>query len=130
MRPDLERKFISRYVIKAKRNRYLGFIEREKTRGLFLGMLYHGQDFDKQLFQELKGNHQKQLEAILAKTQPFKKNDSCYVISVDSKWDGQEIPLAKAIEEIVGREGSLILFAEGAVIYYEGEGPHNCYLSL
>jgi hypothetical protein len=125
MRPDLEQAFINKYVLKAKRSRYLDF------RGKLLDMLYHGQDFDKSLLQRLRGNKQQQLDAIFAKARQLKNGDQCYVISVDDELDGKEFSTIDAIDRIVDRvEGCVVLFGNGEGIYYEGEPPHNCYLSL
>jgi hypothetical protein len=82
MRLDLEQQFIKRFVVKAKQERYLGFVENPKRRGSFLGMLYHGQDLDTKLFQELRGGIIES-EAICNKANSLKNGDKGYIISVN-----------------------------------------------
>ena len=130
MRLDLEQQFIKRFVIKSKQGRYLSFIENSKRRGTFLGMLYHGQDLNKQLLQDLRGSSLPESIAIRTKADSLKNGDKCYVISINKKLDGREISLAEAIEKVVGQEGTLLLFGDGIGVYYEGEPPHNRFLSL
>jgi hypothetical protein len=72
MRPDLEQQFIKQFVLKAKQNRYLGFVENPKRRGSFLGMLYHGQDLDTRRFQDLRDAGIHETDAILKKAQSLK----------------------------------------------------------
>ena len=129
MRLDLEQQFIKRFVFKAKQDRYLGFVENPKRRNVFLKMLYHGQDLDTHLFQELRGSIIES-DAIRKKAQSLKNGDKCYIISVSRALDGREMSLTEAIEESVGQEGTLLLFGDGAGAYYEGEPPYNRYLSL
>jgi hypothetical protein len=132
MRLDLEQNFIRKYVLKSKRERYVEFLAKDKTRSKFLEMLYHGQDLDKNLFKELHGNHQHQVETIRAKAKSLVDGHKCYVISKDKQWDGRELPTAQAIDEIVSNfvEATLLVFGNVAGVYYEGEPPHNCYLSV
>lgn len=129
MRLDLEQQFIKRFMLKAKQDRYLGFVESPKRRGSFLGILYHGQDLDTRLFQELRGSIIES-DAIRNKANLLKNGDKCCIISVNKELDGREMPLTEAIEEAVGREGTLLLFGDGAGAYWEGEAPYNRYLSL
>lgn len=131
MNQDLESLFINRYVIKNKRQRYLDFIGNPKRRGAFLEMLYHGQDLNFSLFQQLKGNYQQGVDAIFNKAGTVKGGDKCYIVSVGSVLDGKQIFTTEAIERLVcNEEGFLIIFGELEVVYYEGEPPHNQYLSL
>jgi hypothetical protein len=130
MRPDLEQQFIRRFVLKAKQDRYLGFVENPKRRGSFLGMLYHGQDLDTRQFQDLRGAGIHETDAILKKAQSLKNGDKCYIVSVNKQLDGQEMSLTEAIKRTVNQEGTLLLFGDGAGAYWEGEPPHNRYLSL
>lgn len=130
MRPDLEQQFIKRFVLKEKQDRYLGFVENSKRRGTFLGMLYHGQDLDTRLFQDLRGSGVHESDAIRNKANLLKNGDKCYIISVNKALDGREMSLTEAIEEAVGREGTLLLFGNGAGAYWEGEPPYNRCLSL
>ena len=130
MRLDLEQQFIKRFVLRAKQTRYLGFIENPKRRGTFLGMLYHGQDLEKRMFQDLRGTGVHESDTILKKARSLKNGDKCYIISVNKELDGQEVSLTEAIKKIVNEEGTLLLFGDGAGAYWQGEPPYNRCLSL
>ncbi|UOQ97472.1 hypothetical protein MUN81_19825 [Hymenobacter sp. 5317J-9] len=130
MRLDLEQQFIKRFVLKAKQDRYLRFVENPKRRSSFLSMLYHGQDLDRSKFQDLRGAGTHEINAILEKAHSLKNGDKCYFISVNKGLDGQEMSLNQAIKEIVNQEGTLLIFGDGAGAYWEGEPPFNRYLSL
>ncbi|MFD1469738.1 hypothetical protein ACFQ48_16035 [Hymenobacter caeli] len=130
MRLDLEQQFIKRFVLRAKQDRYLGFIENPKRRGTFLGMLYHGQDLDTRRFQDLRGAGIYETDAILEKAHSLKNGDKCYIISVNKELDGQEMSLTEAIKKIINREGTLLLFGDVVGAYWQGEPPYNRYLSL
>ena len=120
MRLDLEQKFIKQFVLKAKQDRCLGFVESPKRRGVFLEMLYRGQVLDKRLFQELWGSIHES-DATHNKAHSATNGDKCYIISVRAKLDGQEMSLNEAIKEVAGREGTLLLFGDGAGVCYDGE---------
>ncbi|GAA4009868.1 hypothetical protein GCM10022408_22530 [Hymenobacter fastidiosus] len=111
---DLEKAFIDKYVVKNKRQRYLGFIESPKRRGTFLGMLYHGQDLDKGQLKPLKGFFKTEILKRIA-GRPI---DSCYIISVNPALDGGQIPVAAALAEIVAyTEGIVLIFGHCELIY-------------
>ena len=123
---DLERAFINKYVVKNKRQRYLGFIGSPKRRSAFLEMLYHGQDLDKSKLRPLKGLFKTEVVEWVAQRQI----DSCYIISVDPALDGRKMTVAAALNEIRPYvEASVLIFGQGELIYYMGEPPHNEYLN-
>jgi hypothetical protein len=123
----LERKLIEKFVIREKKERYLGFIAKANTRRKFLSELYHFKDFDWKSFEEIPGN-QNETEVILRKID--KRNiTSCYVISVDENFDGKTFSVVEAIEQVESIEGTIKIFGEAEVVYYEGEGPNNRYIS-
>ncbi len=94
-------------------------------------MFYHGQDLDKSLLQGLRGNAHQALEAVRNKAKSCINGDKCYVISMNKEWDGKEMLTSDAIDGIVNHiEATLLIFGDGAGVYYEGEPPHNTYLSL
>ncbi|KAA9325325.1 hypothetical protein F0P96_20195 [Hymenobacter busanensis] len=131
MRLDLEKAFINRYVVKEKRQRYLGFVESDKHRGKFLGMLYHGQDLDISLLQELKGNYQVCLDMILAAAKSIRGGIGAYCISVNPLLDGKTLTTMEEIIPLVSsEEGFVLIFGDLEAVYYEGEAPYNQYLSI
>jgi hypothetical protein len=51
-----EHTLIKKFVIKNKQDRYLTFLEKDKTRKKFINELYHFKDFNWKLFREISGN--------------------------------------------------------------------------
>ena len=129
MNLDLEKKFIERFLIKEKKERYLTFVKKEKTRNKLLNELYHFKDFNWKLFKEIKSSENER-EVILKKITTRKNIDNCYVISVDQLYDGKMFSVHQAIEEIVGVEGTILIFGEIEVVYYEAETFDGRYISL
>ncbi|RSK32384.1 hypothetical protein [Hymenobacter metallilatus] len=124
MNLELETSFISKYIVKAKRQRYLSFINNPKHRKKFLEMLYHGQDIDKDKLRRLHSSLD--IEVILQNL----CNAACYIISSDSTIDGQEMAVDDVFKNIIGRtEGTVVLF-DKEIVYYYGEPPYNEYINI
>jgi len=130
MRLDLEEKFITKYVLKHKRDRNLGFVRNERNRGQFLGTLYHGSHFDERLFRELQGNHEQQMLALHKIAESVGLATSCYFISVDPQLDGKEIPAQEAIKHVLNSGGTVLIFGDLNAVYYGGEPPNTRYISV
>jgi hypothetical protein len=52
------------------------------------------------------------------------------VISVDLEYDGKFVSVDEAIEDVIGTEGTILVFGGADVIYYEGEAPSRRYISI
>lgn len=129
MHYEIEQLFIKKFVIKNKQERFLNFLGNKKTRIKFTNELYHFKYLVGSLIREIKGN-ESEAAAILSKIQDKKDIVSCYVISVNSKFDGKLLSINEAIENLVGEEGSILVFGDAEVIYYEGEAPGRRYISI
>ena len=125
---ELEQKLIAKFVIKAKQDRYLTFLSKEKTRHKFIAELYHFRDFNWNLFREIPGSESEK-EAVAAEV-GRRKISTCYVISVDAEYEGKFLPVDEAIEDVIGIEGTVLIFGGADVIYYEGEAPSRRYISV
>jgi hypothetical protein len=49
---------------------------------------------------------------------------------VNSEYDGKIMTLDEAIKNVVGIEGTILIFGDAEIVYYEGEPPENKYISL
>jgi hypothetical protein len=125
----LEQTFINKYVIKEKRNRYLNFIAKEKTRKKFTRELAHTLDLDWRKFREISGNDSEK-KLIISKIEANKHISSCYVISYWEKYDGKLFSVDDAINDIIGEQEVILIFGNAEVVYYEGEAPGNRYISI
>jgi hypothetical protein len=123
-----EQKLIAKFVNKAKQDRYLTFLSKEKTRHKFTEELYHFRDFNWNLFREIPGS-ESEWETVAAEVKK-KKISTCYVISVDLEYDGKFVSVDEAIEDVIGTEGTILVFGGADVIYYEGEAPSRRYISI
>ena len=129
MQAQTEQIFINKFVIKDKQERYLSFLSKDKTRKKFTSGLYHFKDFNWKLFRQITGSEDER-ETILAKVNSRKNISTCYVISVNSEFDGKLIPIAEAIKNVVGQEGTILVFGDAEIVYYEGEAPSNRYINV
>lgn len=125
---EQEQKLISKFVTKAKQDRYLNFLSKEKTRHKFTAELYHFRDFNWNLFREIPGSENER-ETVAAEVRR-RKISTCYVISADHEYDGKSFSFDDAIEDIIGTEGTIVIFGDTDVIYYEGEAPSRRYISI
>jgi hypothetical protein len=122
-----EQTFIKKFVVKDKQDRYLTLPEKGKIRKMFIEMLYHFNDFNWQLFREIPGNESKK-NTIANKVKSRKNLSTCFIISTDSDYDGKTILVDGAIENVVGIEGSILIFGDAEITYYEGEAPGRRYI--
>ena len=123
---DIEIKVIKRFIIGEKQDRYLSFIQKDKTRRKFTKELAH---FSSQLkdFEEIKGNERKVIEDTVT---GLGNPTDCYVISEDSQMDGRRMKIDEAMLKIFGNGmGTLLVFGDANQVYYEGEGPSDRWIS-
>ncbi|HEX9097159.1 MAG TPA: hypothetical protein VF990_13800 [Candidatus Dormibacteraeota bacterium] len=53
----------------------------------------------------------------------------CWLVSERSDWDGRQMPLANALDAVVGAGfGTVISCIPGRLGYFEGESPENRHL--
>ena len=126
---QIEELFIRKFIIKDKQERYLGFIEKEKTRNKFTRELSHFKDFKWDLFREISGSENER-EAIKAKIKKNIKISTCYVISGYSQFDKKIISTLEAIENIVGNDSTILIFGNAEIVYYEAEAFDGRYISV
>ncbi len=122
---NIESKVIENFVIKDKRDRYLNFIKKSKTRRKFTDALAH---FSAQLgnFQEIKTN---ELEEINRRLQKIKFIEDCYLISENNEIDGKRLKIKDALTETIGMGmGTLIVFGNADLVFYEGEEPSDRWI--
>jgi hypothetical protein len=124
-----EQLMISRFVIKDKQERFLGFIGKDKTRRKFTDELYHFRHFNWKLFREIPGSENER-DAIRAKLSAKKSIKTCQVVSVNSGLDGKTLSVEDAISTAVGEEGTILIFGNAEVVYYEAEPFDGRYISI
>jgi hypothetical protein len=124
-----EQTLIKKFVIKEKQDRYLTFLSKDKTRNKFTDELYHFKDFNWKLFREIPGS-ENESQVIALKVSSNKNISTCSIISADPDLDGKIMSVDEAIKNGVGIEGTILIFGDADIIYYEGDAPKSRYISL
>jgi hypothetical protein len=124
---EFESKVIKRFVIKNKQERYIQFIQNQKNRGRFTGQLAHFNDLKFELFEEVVGDEK---SIILAKLASVGKYKDCYLISENPELDQKFMEIDTALNEVIGfGMGTLIIFGDAEMLYYEAEGPKDRWIA-
>lgn len=126
---DLEAKVVSRFVVKAKRDRYLSFVTSPRNRSKLLADLHNATVFLKmEVFEQVTGLEEEIIRQALQRH--GLSTSTCYVISDNKRLDTQVLPLPEALRAVVGWGlGTLLVFGEAQVVYFEGEGKNVRYIS-
>lgn len=124
---QIEETLIKRFIIKDKQDRYLGFVAQERTRNKFTRELYHFKDFKWNLFREIPGSENERA-TILSKIN--KNIKYCYSISANNNLDGKRYAVSDAIDNIVGQEGTILIFGDVEIVYYEAEAMDGRFISI
>ncbi len=105
----------------------MNFISKEKTRDKFTSELAHFKDLDFRLFEEVKGDERKMIKD---KIKVLPKLMDCYLISEDNELDRKRLTVDEALRETIGHGmGTIVVFGDAEIIFYEGEGPSNRWIS-
>ncbi len=126
---DLEIKVIKKFIDKSKQNRFIQFISSLKNRHKFIAELSHFDCLKSNLFVEVNGKEQQMIFAALLKNNI--SSEICYVISENSQLDCQILNTFYVLKEVIGQgNGTILVFGNADLIFYEGEGPKSRYMSI
>ena len=125
---DLEIAVIKKFVDKNKQDRFIQFTSSAKGRHKFINELAHFKFFDWNKFDNIEGDEE---QAILTALQKNKITDkTCYAISENKNLDTKVLNINQAINETVGYgQGTILVFGDAEIIYYESEEMKERYLS-
>lgn len=127
MNLELEKLVIEKFIVKTKCDRYLSFVKSEKNRKKFTFQLAHFHDLRLDLFDEITGN---EWEIIEERIQSIRNIKYCFIISENSEIDQKIMDIETALNETIGKGmGTLIVFGNAEVVFYEGESPNNRWIS-
>jgi hypothetical protein len=105
----------------------LNFCKSQKTRTKFTKELSHFRDFRQDQFEEVRNDERK---IIRDRIKSLSNKKDCYLISESFKLDKQRLDIDSALNEIIGQGiGTLIVFGDAEIVYYEGEGPSDRWIS-
>jgi hypothetical protein len=124
---EIESQIIQKFVRKDKRDRYLAFISKQKTRYKFVSELAHFNDFEPNRFDKVSGDKR---QVIQTRIKTIKNQSDCYAISENREIDGQRIDIKTALEKTIGYGmGTILVFGDIDIVYFEGEGPNDRLIS-
>lgn len=127
MSQDIEKKVIERFIVKSKRERYLTFIESDKTRGKFISELAHFRDLRQERFDKVSGDEKKVIKDRIKVLGNIK---DCYLISENSELDKKRLDIDAALSMTIGYGmGTLIVFGDAQIVFYEAEGLSDRWIS-
>lgn len=127
MSQDIEKKVIERFIVKSKRERYLTFIESDKTRGKFISELAHFRDLRQERFDKVSGDEKKVIKDRIKVLGNIK---DCYLISENSELDKKRLDIDAALSMTIGYGmGTLIVFGDAQIVFYETEGLSDRWIS-
>lgn len=110
MQIETEAAFVSAFIVKERRDRYLYLLSSSRRRERILSNLYHCRDIDPRYSREVTTTGGTSLEEQLRMAGA---PDECYVISTDDNHDGRELDLRDVLEEYVAGNAMLISCVPG-----------------
>ena len=127
--PDLvlESKFINQFIVASKRDRYLGFLQNEKTRVKFVNDISTTNFLLPELFDKIGGNER---ETILKRIKQMGNVQDCYIISENEALDRKRLATDDTLAAVIGADaGALLIFVDAEIVYCEGEGMNNRWIN-
>ncbi len=118
---------VATFVIRDRRGRYLKLLATAHGREKLRKDLAHFADLDLRLATPIQGAHG--ASAIAEMLRAKGAAQSCYSLSESSQLDNRELPIADALEAIVGRGmGTFLSCIPGRLAYFEGEERGERYI--
>jgi hypothetical protein len=123
-----EQAFVRAFIVADKQARYLAKLSSSSRRRDITARLYHSFDYDPKYVAQIPPGEQT-TQAIFARLRKLGAPESCHAIAADSKLDGEDLPLAEALERVVGViDGVILSCIPGVLAYYESEDLKGRYV--
>jgi hypothetical protein len=117
---DHEAELIKAFFAPSKRERYLEFVSKPKTRRKFVRELAHFRDLDARYAKQIYVNP----VGLAALLKQMCVPDVCWVVSENSEIDGKLMPVSDALSELGRDMGTFLSFVSGKLAYFENEDGH------
>lgn len=122
---ELETKVVQRFVLAHKQERCLGFLMSEILRMKLVAEM--SRSLDLSLFSRVVGDEGRR---VLSVAGTMNIPGICYIISEHKPWDMKQMAAPEALRLVVGSDlNSLLVFDRARLVYFEGEGFNNRWLS-
>jgi hypothetical protein len=119
---------IRAFITAERRERYLSLLTSSRGREKLRGRLAHLHDLDQRFVSPPPSNEQTP-SALAALLRARGAPEECVLLAEDASLDGRRLPLAEALQMIVGRGmGALLSCIPGRLAFYEGEEPGQRYI--
>ena len=115
-----EEELIKAFFLPTKRERYLEFVSKPKTRKKLLRELAHFKGLDPRYAKPVHVNPL----GLVALLKEKKVANICWVVSENSEIDGRSMPVADALTELGRDMGTFLSFVPGKLAYFENEDGH------
>lgn len=125
---DRDRAVIESFIQQSKRQRWLELMRSDKGRNKLRSALAHFADFDPGTIVPISPNqqHPRSIHRLLTDSGAPR---ICSLISENANWDGLDMELDIALQEIVGNGfGTIVNCIPGKLAYFEGEGPKRRFI--
>jgi hypothetical protein len=115
-----EAELIRSFFMPTKRQRYVEFVSKPKTRQKFLRELAHFKSLDPRYAKAVHLNPAGLISLLKQKRVP----DTCWVASENRDIDGKSMPTTDALAELGRDMGTFLSFIPGKLAYFENEDGH------
>jgi hypothetical protein len=123
-----EADWLGNFLLRSKRERYLGFLLSPKRRQKFIDILYHFDDFEPSCVRAVPSSRSRP-EDIEHELKSLKAPQECYLVSTNRMWDQRTMPLDRVLKEVGdGSNGTIVCCIPGRLAYFVAEGPHHRYI--
>ena len=125
---DHEAALVEAFIVEAKRERFTSLLANPGKRGKITRLLAHLQDLDPTLMKRVP-NGQQSASGIEKVLRSLGAPTLCHVVSESASLDQRKMPLAEALDMVVGSGlGTLISCIPGRLAYYESEEQNERYV--
>jgi hypothetical protein len=132
LQSEHEQAAIKAFVVRGRQERFSLFLASPKSRQKFTRELAHFRWFDQRFAiavpwkvdpsLKLWDRHLQGIENVCRLLRSKGAGQTCWIISEDSKLDGQEMRLESALERVVGSDmGTILSCIPGKLAYFTGE---------
>jgi hypothetical protein len=130
MDPAVEEAALRSFIEPRKRTQYIGRLGSTKTRQKFINShLYHMRDLDPRYARRIPPGQQNARD-VLRMLRERGASERCYVIAGSSNYDGMEVDLPVALDELFSSSagGAFIVCEPKRLGYFQGEEPGEGYI--
>jgi hypothetical protein len=132
LRGEHEQGIVKAFIVRSRKERFSSFLSSPKNREKFTKELAHFRWFDARFASavpwkvdpklKLWDRHVQGIDNVSRLLKSKGAGQTCWIISKDSKLDGQGLPLESVLESVIGSGmGTILSCISGKLAYYEGE---------